>query len=220
MSKAMTYKAAVFDFDYTLGDATDAIVAGFNHAFTTMGYPAPEREAVRRTVGMQVHDAYTLLTGDGRETERERFYSLFHPVARSMQAQGTPLCAGAKELLLALDAAGVRTAVVSTKNTSTLNAIFAQHGLDRILSEVVGGDMVASPKPDPQGLAAVMERLGVRAAEVLYCGDTVIDAETAQRAGTDFCAVLNGTTAADAFDVWPHVHIAPDLWDLKSWLGL
>ncbi len=47
----MTYKAVFFDFDYTLGDATDAIMAGFTHGLTLLGWPAPEREAVRRTVG-------------------------------------------------------------------------------------------------------------------------------------------------------------------------
>ena len=44
----MDYKAVFFDFDYTLGDATEAIVAGFQYAFAKMGLPEPEREAVRR----------------------------------------------------------------------------------------------------------------------------------------------------------------------------
>ena len=45
-------------------------------------------------------------------------------------------------------------------------------------------------------------------------------AQTAQAAGTDFCAVLNGTTPAAAFAPYPSVHIAPDLPDLRRWLGL
>ena len=32
-------------------------------------------------------------------------------------------------------------------------------------------------------------------------------------------AVLNGTTPADAFDAFPRVHIAPDLVELRQWLG-
>ncbi len=46
----MKYKGVFFDFDYTLGDATDAIMAGFTHGFVTLGRTAPEREAVRQTV--------------------------------------------------------------------------------------------------------------------------------------------------------------------------
>ena len=53
---------------------------------------------------------------------------------------------------------------------------------------------------------------------MLFCGDTVIDAATAQAGGCDFCAVLNGTTKADAFERFPCVHTAPDLAELKRWL--
>ena len=47
----MKYRAICFDFDYTLGDSTDSIVAGFQYGFTRLGWPAPDRETVRRTVG-------------------------------------------------------------------------------------------------------------------------------------------------------------------------
>ena len=67
-------------------------------------------------------------------------------------------------------------------------------------------------------MVAAMSRLGAGPEETLFCGDTVLDAGAAQNAGTEFAAVLNGTTPASAFREWPHVHIAPDLWDLKRWL--
>lgn len=216
----MKYKGIFFDFDYTLGDATDAIFAGFVHGMTTMGYPAPEREAVRRTVGMLLEDAYTLLSGDTEAEGREKFRALFSEVARPMQAKGTPLCPGAVELVLSLYQAGIETAVVSTKHTPTLTAILSQHGLDRMFSDIIGGDLVERPKPDPEGVNTAMARLGLTPGEILYCGDTVIDAETAKNAGCDFCAVLNGTTEAKAFEAWPCVHIAPDLIELKNWLGI
>ena len=44
----------------------------------------------------------------------------------------------------------------------------------------------------------------------------------ARRAGTHFCAVLNGTTTFEEFQTRriPCDHVAGDLWDLKQWLGL
>lgn len=217
----MDYRGVIFDFDYTLGDATEAIFAGFKHAFTTMGLPVPDREAVRRTVGMQVQDAYSMLSGDESGEGRERFYALFHPVARGMQAQGiVELCPGARELLLAIQGQGIPAAVVSTKNSDSLRAVLAAKGLSGCFSHVVGGDIVARHKPDPEGVNWVLEQWGLAPDRVLYCGDTVIDAETARNAGADFCAVLNGTTPAEAMEPWPHVHIAPDLMDLQDWLGI
>lgn len=216
----MDYQAVIFDFDYTLGDATEAIFAGFTHAMTALGHPAPDRERVRKTVGMVLEDAYTQLTGDETAAGRERFRALFSEVARPMQAAGTPLCTGAKELLFALERRGVAAAVVSTKNTGTLEAIFAQHGLERVFSCVIGGDRVSRNKPDPEGLNAALSALALPPQRALYCGDTVIDARTAQAAGVDFCAVLNGTTPAGAFEEYPRRHIAPDLLDLRAWLGV
>lgn len=216
----MDYHAVIFDFDYTLGDATEAIVAGFTHGMTVMGYPIPSREAIRKTVGMLLEDAYTSLTGDADPARREQFRTAFAQVARPMQAANTPLCTGASELLHALRGAGTPVGVVSTKHTSTLNTIFAQHHLDGLLSFVIGGDLVNTPKPDPEGLLTGIRLLDLTPGQVLYCGDTIIDAQTARNAGADFCAVLNGTTPAEAFSPYPHRHIAPGLPDLRRWLTL
>ena len=142
-------------------------------------------------------------------------------MARELQAKGqVSLFPGAGELLSALRAAGVATAVVSTKHTDTLERIFARHGLDQMFSFVIGGDRGSRPKPDPEGLHLAMTKLGLKPEQVLFCGDTVIDAQAAKSAGVDFCAVLNGTTPAAAFAPYPSVHIAPDLPDLRRWLGL
>ena len=35
----MEYQAVLFDFDYTLGDATESIYEGHCYAFEKMGYP-------------------------------------------------------------------------------------------------------------------------------------------------------------------------------------
>lgn len=216
----MNWSAVLFDFDYTLGDATGAIVAGFQSAFPQMGHPVPEREAVRHTVGRPLEDSYTLLTGDGDPARRAEFRALYKRVADPLQVPATRLFPGAMELLEALSARGIPAGVVSTKGSAVLRAVLAARGADHLVASITGGDQVKVPKPDPEGLLGAVEALGLTPERVLFCGDTVIDAETAQRAGTAFCAVLNGTTGAAAFDAFPYVHIAPDLWELKEWLGL
>ena len=216
----MNYKAVLFDFDYTLGDATEAILAGFTHAFQEMGHPVPERDAVRGTVGLMLEDAYTELTGDGDPARRAEFRRLFAQVGHPMQLKGVPLFPGAKELLLALRDAGVPVGVISSKRTDALAAILDKHGLAEAMSVLTGGDKVTRPKPDPEGLLAAAGALNLRPEEVLYCGDTVIDAETARRAGTRFCPVLNGVTPAEAFAPFPWEHVASDLVELRRWLGV
>lgn len=216
----MDWKAVLFDFDYTLGDATDAIVAGFQYAFEQMGHPIPDRETVRGTVGYMLEDSYTRLTGDAGPARREEFRELYRIKAGPLQVETTRLFPGAVELLEALRDRGVPAGVVSSKGGSILREVAEAKGILPLLASITGGDQVSRPKPDPEGLLQAIGSLGLKPEQVLFCGDTVIDAETAQRAGAPFCAVLNGTTGAAAFDTFPRVHIAPDLWDLKAWLGI
>ncbi|MCD8382975.1 MAG: HAD family hydrolase [Clostridiales bacterium] len=212
------YEGVFFDFDYTLGDATACIQTGFYGAFEEMGLPRPDGEAVRRTIGMTLEDAYTLLSGDGDEGHRALFRKHYVRIADPLQVSQTKLFPGAEELLDWLYAGGIQVAVVSTKRRATIRRVFDHYGLSDRLSLCVGGEDIRRPKPDPEGALLALERLDLRREQVLFVGDTLIDAETARRAGLDFAAVCNGTTPAAAFSSVPHVHIAPDLKELQGWL--
>lgn len=224
----MDYRAVLFDFDYTLGDSTGPITMGYQQSLTFMGWPAPTVEQVRPTIGHTLQDGYTMLTGDADTQHRELFYHRFQEAVGELAVtQGntamitqTKFFPGAVQLLEALGRAGVPAAIVSTKLGATIRAILKHNGMEPLLSLVVGGEDVVRAKPDPQGLNFALERLGVSPWEALFCGDTVIDARTAQAAGADFCAVLNGATPAEAFARLPQVHIAPDLDELRRWLAV
>jgi phosphoglycolate phosphatase len=58
---------------------------------------------------------------------------------------------------------------------------------------------VSELKPDPAGLRLAVDRLGSGAADVVYVGDSVVDAEAATRADVAFVAVLSGVTPKGAF---------------------
>ena len=214
------YKAICFDFDYTLGDCTDSIVAGFHTGFAKLGWPVPDRETVRGTIGFLLEDSYTMLTKDEDEERRGLFRKYFIEVAMERQRKETILFPYAPELLRGLKEAGIETGIVSTKRGDTIEIILENHGLRDCLDVVIGSADVQKYKPAPQGLFLAMERLGVQKEEVLFCGDTVLDAGAAKNAGCDFAAVLNGTTPAEAFADYPCVHISPNLEDLARWLGL
>ena len=224
----MNYQGIFFDFDYTLGDSTGPITVGYQQGFRAMGWPPPAREQVRPTIGMTLMDGYTMLTGDRDPDRRQEFYRQFQLAVgeaageghQRIMVEGTELFPGTEELLDWLKGRGVRVAIVSTKLGETIRRIFAYRGLEDRLDLILGGKDVRRAKPDPEGLNLAMERLGLAREQVLFCGDTVIDAGAAQNAGVDFCAVLNGTTPADAFSQYPCVHTAPDLMDLRRWLEL
>ena len=224
----MRYQGIFFDYDYTLGDSTDAIAEGYRRGFAAMGLPEPTVEQVRATVGMRLEDGYTFITGDGDPDRQAEFHRLFmYSVGvkaqgedRKLMVEGTRLLPGAAELLAALKRAGIPAAIVSTKPGETIRRIFEYQGRLDLLTLVIGGDEVTRYKPDPEGVRLALDKLGLTADRVLFCGDTVIDAATAQAGGCDFCAVLNGATPREAFADYPYVYIADDLSDLQNWLEL
>ena len=214
------FKAVCFDFDYTLADSTDSIVAGFVHGLTGLGWPAPDREAIRATIGYLLEDSYAMLTGDSDPARQAQFRTLFTQAALERQRRETILFPGAAELLRALKAQGIKTAIVSTKRGDTIEVILERLGVADTIALVIGSADVKRHKPDPEGLLAAMDRLGVAPEETLFCGDTVLDAGAAQNAGTHFAAVLNGITPAEHFAPYHPDHISPDLWDLAQWLAV
>ena len=224
----MKYKAVFFDFDYTLGDSTIPITMGYQKGFAALGWPEPTVEQVRPTIGMTLANGYTLLTGDADPEHHKEFFRQFQlAVGEIAEGEGgrimeekTTLFPGAVELLTALKEQGIILAIVSTKPSATLRRIFAYQGVTHLFDLIVGGEDVKLAKPDPQGLQFALKELGLERKEVLFCGDTVIDAATAQNGGADFCAVLNGTTPAQAFAEYPHVHIAENLMELHNWLHI
>ncbi|MBQ9165826.1 MAG: HAD family hydrolase, partial [Oscillospiraceae bacterium] len=161
------YKAVFFDFDYTLGDASECIVAGFFYAFEQMGLPRPEEGAVRATIGMTLENAYTLLTGDERPEERERFRQLYVEKANPLQVKGTKFFPGAVEILGWLKGQGVTVAIVSTKRRSVIEEIFAYRKLEDKLDFVVGGTDVANYKPAPDAALLALSKAGITAQEAL-----------------------------------------------------
>ncbi len=215
----MRYQGIFFDYDYTLGDATEAIVAGFLYGLHTLGYPIPTRAEIRDTVGLVLKDGFTHITGVTDETRRQEFATLYRSICTPAQIATAKLCDGARELLEWLHHKKIALAVVSSKPAPILTGILERQGILPLFDRIIGPDMVEKPKPDPAGILLAAREADLALDRVLYCGDTTIDAQAGRNAGVDFCAVLNGVTQADAFAAYPHVHISPDLTDLKTWLA-
>ena len=116
--------------------------------------------------------------------------------------------------LRTLKSLGRRAGIVSTKLRRRIEGSFARYGITDLADLILGGDDVSAPKPDPEGVFVALERLGANKSDVLYIGDSTVDAETAKNAGVDFAAVLTGATEAAEFDGYPRVKIMKNLGEL------
>ena len=198
------YKGIVFDFDYTLGDSAEGIVQSVRYALERIGYGNCSGGAIRRTIGLSLKNTYIALTGDTDEDSAEAFARYFKEKADEVMVDCTELYPSVKELLASFREQGFRTAIVTTKFHYRIEAILKKFQAEALIDLIIGGDDVKIEKPDPEGLLEVIKTLGLSAGEVLYVGDSLVDAATAKNAGVDFAGVLTGTTTREELERYPH----------------
>lgn len=210
----MRYKCCLFDFDYTLADATDGIVASMNHAFMTMNFPLPSREAIRHTVGLSLSESFTILTKNDEPELKALFLRLFKEKADEVMTQNTRLFQDTIPVLSFLKSNGIKTGIATTKYRFRIVEILQKYQIDHLIDVIIGGDDVKNTKPDPEALFKAIEQLAVTKDSVLYIGDSIVDVKAANSANVDFVAVTTGTTVKDHFLELPHIAIVNSLNDI------
>jgi phosphoglycolate phosphatase len=212
-------RAVIFDFDFTLGDSSSAVVICMDRALKEMGLGPVVPEEVCRTIGLTLEIACERLTGVTDPEVHATFKSLFVRAADDVMVAQTELLEGVLPALDLLRDGGIPLGIVTTKYRFRVEDILDHFGERHRFRVIVGGDDVVAHKPDPQGLIMALERLDVSPVEALYVGDHTVDASAAQSAGVPFVGVLTGTTLMEAFREYSTVGVLPGVRELPSLLA-
>ena len=178
----------IFDLDGTLINTIDDLGQACNHALEACGFPTHKIEDYPRLVGNGINKLIERALPEEYRNEATvlRLREYFVPYYDAHNCDLTRPYDGIPALLQALKAQGHILAVASNKYQAATEKIVAQLFPDTF--DVVLGERVGVPrKPDPQIVYDIVEairRLGDRAIdkEILYIGDSLVDAETAQAA--------------------------------------
>jgi HAD superfamily hydrolase (TIGR01509 family) len=93
-----------------------------------------------------------------------------------------------------------------------MERVLVEHDLEGQFDLVVTAMDVQMPKPHPEQLLAVLAHFRIAPEQMVYIGDSLLDAEASQAAGVPFIAFQNSDLPAD----W---HIQ-ELSEIPSILGL
>jgi HAD superfamily hydrolase (TIGR01549 family) len=188
----MIYRGVIFDVDGTLVDSNPAHAQSWLQALEEFGQPA-DPEEIRRAIGMggdKLIPAFTPWSAQDAQgkalSERrgEIFKRRYLPNLNAFQ--------GARLLLQRLHLQGLKLAVASSAQEEELNSLLDLVGVRELLEEKTSSKDAQKSKPDPDIVAAALERLGLKAEEVIMVGDTPYDLEAARQAGLSGLAVLTG----------------------------
>lgn len=197
----MPLSALLFDVDGTLIDSNPAHVQAFVRAFHEHGYAvAPDRIApeigkggdhlVADILGKSADDK----DGDAiRDAYREAFLEI-------VGQREWPLFPGARELFEELKKRGIRTAISTSAEKKSFEALQKSAGIDfQNYAEIITtSDDAKSSKPDPDIIIATAQKLGVSVAQCALLGDTPFDARAAVAGGVVSLGVESGGHAVQA----------------------
>lgn len=196
----MKTKAVIFDFDYTLADSSHGVIECINFALDEMGLDRVTYDAACRTIGLSLHETFLTL-GEHHEAKRcEEFHQLFVQRAELVMANSTVLYDSVPGMVEALRGRDLRLGIVSTKYRSRIEAVLMREAMMDGFDVVIGGEDVEHNKPHPQGLLRAIDQLECSPESVVYVGDSVVDAQVAQRAGVPLVVVLSGVTPREHFE--------------------
>ena len=204
----------IFDLDGTLINTISDLGQACNHALAACGYPTHKIEDYPRLVGNGINKLIERALPEEHRQEKTvlQVREYFVPYYDEHNCDLTHPYDGIPELLHALKAAGHQLAVASNKYQAATEKIVAQL-FPGIFDIVLGERENVARKPDPQIVWDIVGSLedGSKAAygledgasaygledDVLYVGDSLVDANTARAAGCTLVLCTWGFEAAE-----------------------
>lgn len=189
------YKACVFDLDGTLTDTLDSLSYSVNETMKEVGLPPITREQCREFVG---NGAKVLIekalraSGDESLSHFDRAFRAYQRIFDENCMYHVKPYPGITDMLAKMRADGLKLGVLSNKpDRQAVHVVDDVFGKD--VFDYVQGQKEGIPrKPDPAALLAIGSHFGVSPEEMLYVGDSEVDAATGRAAHTDTILVLWG----------------------------
>ena len=213
------YKLILFDFDYTLVDSSQAVERCINYALSNMGVDEVSFEAACKTIGLSLSTVYKALTGDDDINKSRVFVKLFAQKANEVMVNLTCVYDSVPSTLRLLKERGLKLGIVSNKYRYRIEAILEKEGLDNLFDIIIGSEDMTKHKPDPEGVIRAADLMAIKQEDIIYVGDSLVDAQTVKDLKVSFVAVLTGTTAKEEFKDYKALGIIKDISELVDFIN-
>jgi phosphoglycolate phosphatase len=191
-SRAPSRCLIVFDLDGTLIDSRQDIAESANEVVESYGGAALPIDRVSAMIGEGAQILVErALEAAGLNPAEPEALSRFKKIYDRRLLMHTRPYDGIPEAFTALSKRST-LAVLTNKPEAPTYRLLHAFELDTHVAWVIGGDGAHPRKPDPAGLRYLIETAGATLDRTLYVGDSMIDVETARRAGVDLLVARYG----------------------------
>jgi phosphoglycolate phosphatase len=186
-------KAIIFDLDGTLIDGAEDLQVAINLLFAEQGIAPLSRRVVESFIGdgmaalVERSYLHAGLAPDNLAAQIARFKVIY-------AAQGYPrtdLFPGAFAALSELSGR-YKIGLCTNKDEAHARAILEKCGVAALFSTVVGGDTLSVRKPDARVLLCAASGCGAGLDEIIYVGDSAVDAAMSKAGGAMFFLFTEG----------------------------
>ena len=187
----------VFDMDGTLLNTLPDLTALTNAVLSDLGYPTHTEEAIRGFIGDGVRALMMRAMPDSAsDDEKEAALAEWKSRYQEFGRRKTVPYPNIIEMLEGLKSKGVKLGVLSNKFDAAVKDLAGFYFPATF--DVAKGESPTCPrKPDPTGLLASIQEIGLNPSQVAYIGDSAGDMKTAKAAGAMAIGVSWGYQTVD-----------------------
>lgn len=209
----------IFDMAGTTVEDRGQVPAAFASTLAANGVVLSADE-ITRVRGASKRQAIRSLLPADMAVQADRIYDDFkRALAGSYGNGGARAIAGAEQVIRDLRTRGIKVALTTGFDRDIATLLLTSIGWTRhTVDAVICGDDVASGRPAPDMILLAMKLTAVDApAMVANVGDTVLDLESAARAGVKWnIGVLSGAHGREALERAPHTEIIASVAELMK----
>ena len=154
-------RAVLFDWDSTLADCWDVIMAGMNAARSRFALETWEREEVIEHATHSRRDAFPVMFGEDHEEAKRIFYE----VVTERHVFDVRKMPDSEEIITFLHGQGIPIGIVSNKHGDLLRKEVVALGWARLIGAVVGAHDAMRDKPAPDPVFLALEKLDIPASK-------------------------------------------------------
>lgn len=196
-------QAVIFDLDGTLCDSAPDLHASANAMLANSGRAPLNLDLVRSFIGNGVPKLVErVMRASGMDYDAERHAALiaeFENIYATNPVANTVLYPGVRDVLGKLLAANFALGVCTNKVHHITLQVLRGLNIDTCFGSVIGGDSLPTHKPDPAMLHACIAELA--GSDVVYVGDSEVDAATAVAAKIPFVLFSGGYRKSPVEDI-------------------